>query len=39
MAFTKQAVFTLFSSLSVLACRNLEHFGFFLAIDLPTGLG
>jgi hypothetical protein len=28
----------LFSSLFIVPCRNLEHFGFVLVIELPTRL-
>jgi len=38
MAFLRQSIFTLFSFPSVLACRNLEHLGFVLAIDLRMHL-
>jgi hypothetical protein len=38
MVFVRQSIFALFSFLSVLACRNLEHLGFVLAIDLPMPL-
>jgi hypothetical protein len=38
VAFIRQPILALFSSLFVLPCRNLEHFGFVLAIDLPTRL-
>jgi hypothetical protein len=39
MAFTRQPIVPLFSSLFILPCRNFEHFGFVLAIDLATRLG